>query len=214
MALFQMVILFIFLFGGEYMIMEPEEKFRYNDIRVALDYEDKDWTTVFPGRLYKLNGDDLYQGLIDIPEEDWQDDWGEFPDEVASRHMTFIFNLFIWLQIVNMIAARKIHDELNICDGFFRNPAFLVIWVIIVAVNFLIIQTAGAFFKLHPDGLSVEQHILCIGVSLSVLVCNAILKCLPDDISPKLGPDSVDDKRKEDKEKAKNNAVAEANRAV
>ena len=68
--------------------------------------------------------------------------------------MTFIFNLFIWLQIVNMIAARKIHDELNICDRFFANPAFLIIWIIIVGVNFLIIQYTGPFFSLHPKGLS------------------------------------------------------------
>jgi len=68
--------------------------------------------------------------------------------------MTFIFNLFIWLQIINMIAAKKIHDEKNIFDGFFSNPMFLIIWVIIVAVNFLIIQYAGAFFSLHPKGLS------------------------------------------------------------
>lgn len=53
-----------------------------------------------------------------------------------------------------MIAARKIHDELNLCDGFFANPAFLIIWVIIVAVNFVIIQYTGAFFSLHPKGLA------------------------------------------------------------
>ena len=106
--------------------------------------------------------------------------------------MTFIFNLFIWLQIVNMIAARKIHDEVNLCKGFFDNPMFLVIWVIIVAVNFLIIQFTGPFFSLHPKGLSWEQHVLCIGVSLSVLFVNALLKFLPDDVAPMLGKDSVD----------------------
>jgi len=30
MSLFQMVILFIFLFNGEYMIMEPDEELRFN----------------------------------------------------------------------------------------------------------------------------------------------------------------------------------------
>lgn len=94
-----------------------------------------------------------------------------------------------------MIAARKIHDEINICDGFFRNPAFLAIWVIIVGVNFLIIQYTGSFFHLHPNGLALEQHLLCIGVSLSVLIMNALLKCVPDDLAPKLGKDSVDDRR-------------------
>jgi len=40
---------------------------------------------------------------------------------------------------------------------------------------------------------------LCIVVSLSVLIFNAILKCLPDDVSPRIGNDSVDDRRIEAK---------------
>ena len=186
MSFFQMVLLFIFLFAGEYLIPEPDEKLRYPQYRAALGYDDAmDTKMVFPGRLFKLNGDKLYAAVIDSPDIDGD----------ASRHMTFIFNLFIWLQIINMIAARKIHDELNICKNFFENPAFIVIWIIIVGVNFLIIQYTGAFFSLHPDGLSWEQHLLCIGISLSVLIWNMILKLLPDDVSPKLGKDSVDDRR-------------------
>ena len=91
-----------------------------------------------------------------------------------------------------MIAARKIPDEVNLCTDFWGNPMFLVIWVIIVGVNFLIIQFTGPFFKLHPKGLSWEQHVLCIGVSLTVLLCNLLLKFLPDDVAPLLGKDSVD----------------------
>jgi hypothetical protein len=53
-----------------------------------------------------------------------------------------------------MIAARKIHDEMNLCHRFFSNPAFLIIWVIIIVVNFLIIQFTGPFFSLHPKGLA------------------------------------------------------------
>ena len=121
--------------------------------------------------------------------------------------MTFIFNLFIWLQIVNMIAARKIHDEVNLCKGFFDNPMFLVIWVIIVAVNFLIIQFTGPFFSLHPKGLSWEQHVLCIGVSLSVLFVNALLKILPDDVAPMLGKDSVDAVRTAMRDQARQEAA-------
>ena len=99
---------------------------------------------VFPGREYGVDGEPLYKAVLEADGIDGD----------ASRHMTFIFNLFIWLQIVNMIAARKIHDELNIFAYFFANPAFLIIWVIIVVVNYLIIQYTGAFFKLHPKGLA------------------------------------------------------------
>ena len=196
MSLFQMIVLFIFLFAGENIIYEPDEELRYNQYRTLVGLEeDPNNRFVFPGRLYKVNGEDLYKAIKDLDGIDGAD----------SRHMTFIFNLFIWLQIINMLAARKIHDELNICKGFFANPMFLIIWVIIVAVNFLIIQYTESFFSLHPKGLSWEQHLICIAVSLSVLVVNAILKCLPDDFSPKLGKDSVDERRLE----AKRGAVAD-----
>ena len=46
--------------------------------------------------------------------------------------MTFIFNLFVWFQIFNIISARMINDELNIFARFFDNVSFLVILVIIV----------------------------------------------------------------------------------
>lgn len=154
MALFQMVLLFIFLFGGEYLIPESDEVLRYNGFyREIIDLEDSEF--VFPGRLYHVNGDELYEAVRKEEACTTGDckDW-ENIDDASSRHMTFIFNLFIWLQIINMIASRKIHDEINICAGFFDNIAFLVIWVIIVVVNFLIIQYTGQFFSLHPTGQS------------------------------------------------------------
>jgi len=199
MSLFQMVVLFIFLFGGEYMIPEPIEELRYTELRPLVGLEaDYDNKFVFPGRLYKVNGDELYKAIKET----------DIVDDDDSRHMTFIFNLFIWLQIINMLAAKKIHDEINIFDGFFKNPMFIIIWIIIVGVNFLIIQYTGKFFSLHPKGLSWEQHVMCIGVSLSVLLVNLLLKLLPDDCAPKLGKDSVDDKRLEDKRKVGQNNIS------
>ena len=48
-----------------------------------------------------------------------------------SRHMTFIFNLFVWLTIFNLINARMINDELNTFKGFFNNASFIIIFLII-----------------------------------------------------------------------------------
>jgi hypothetical protein len=64
MSIFQMTILFIFLFGGEYMIPESNEALRFNVQRGALGYTD--WETndkVFPGRLYTIDGEPLYQSI-------------------------------------------------------------------------------------------------------------------------------------------------------
>jgi len=64
MSLFQMVVLFIFLFGGEYMIPEPIEELRFQELRPLVGLEiDLDNKNVFPGRLYKINGDELYKAI-------------------------------------------------------------------------------------------------------------------------------------------------------
>lgn len=58
MSLFQLILLFVFLFGGEYIIPEPETQLRYTQYRSLVGMEEND--KVFPGRLYKVNGDELY----------------------------------------------------------------------------------------------------------------------------------------------------------
>lgn len=37
-----------------------------------------------------------------------------------SRHFTFIFNLFVWLQIINFLNCRKLNGEYNVFEGFFN----------------------------------------------------------------------------------------------
>lgn len=55
-----MVVLFIFLFGGEHMIPESNEVLRYNGFyRKEVGIDDSEF--VFPGRLYHINGDKLYE---------------------------------------------------------------------------------------------------------------------------------------------------------
>ena len=45
----------------------------------------------------------------------------------SSRHMTFLFNLFVFLQVFNFINSRKIKDELNVFGGIFKSQLFIII---------------------------------------------------------------------------------------
>jgi len=78
----------------------------------------QNWTGEFVinGMLKELNGEDLYKSLYDV---------------TPSRHLTIVFNIFVWLQVFNMLAARKINDELNIFSGVFTNPMFCGVWTVI-----------------------------------------------------------------------------------
>ena len=137
MAIYMCIVLFAFIFAGEYLIIEPDAKYRYG--REETCY----WGLahcVYPGRGKDWSGDPLYSIIYD-------------DERNTSRHMSWIFQFFVFMQIWNMICAKKINDEKNVFSGIFDNIMFIIIWLIIV-VGQILISLSGAFFKIHPDGLS------------------------------------------------------------
>lgn len=161
MAVWMCIALFVFIFAGEYLILEPNKEYRF------APYEDS--CCVFPGRGSDWNGDPLYSTIYEKTGGD------------TSRHMTWVFHFFVFMQIWNMVCSRKIHDEKNIFEGMHKNFMFLAVWAIIV-VGQIAISFSGKVFKLHPAGLDWQQHVTAMGFALSVFVVNFILKFLPDSI--------------------------------
>jgi len=107
--------------------------------------------------------------------------------DTPSRHLTIVFNLFVFMQIFNMICARKIHDEVNIFNGICTNPAFLIVWGIIVVFQICCTQFFGRFMGVHIKGLTMTQWIFCIVLSLITFPTNLLLKYVPDTWWPVLG---------------------------
>jgi len=169
MSLYQCIILFGVLFGGEFFIPEPN---------VALQY-DLPTGYVYPGRLYNWNGSPLYKAIEDKYHTG------------ASRHLTFVFNTFVFMQIWNMLASRKIHDELNIFSGVFTNLMFIALWFVICGGQFVITQYGGKMFVVCEEGLAPIQWVYSLVISFTVLFVNAILKFVPDYVTPRMGQDSV-----------------------
>jgi hypothetical protein len=69
--------------------------------------------------LYDLDGHPYYE---------------EFIHYTDSRHLTIVFNLFVYMQVANMFCARKINDEFNIFEGIFKNALYLIVVIIIAAL--------------------------------------------------------------------------------
>lgn len=163
-SIWQSVILMIVAFWGEYLIYEPNPLYRFD--RAHLPF-------IYPGRETDWDGSDLFvtwhkEQTIKLNELDDKvatskmkiknfnliakeigcpgTDYLHFPGGY-SRHMTFFFNLFTLMQIVNMICARKIHDEWNIFEGFFKNGVFLAVWGIILILQIFIITFTSFIFK-------------------------------------------------------------------
>ena len=129
-----------------------------------------------------------------------------------SRHLTIVFNLFVFFQIFNMLAARKINDEKNIFDGIFTNIMFMTIWVIILVGQFLIVTFGSKAMKCHIAGLTGAQWIWCVLISAVGLVWNLILKFIPDTLFPKLGDETEEDIRVATADYAALQKIADHNR--
>ena len=100
---------------------------------------DRDSGTVAYGAFYKINGDDAY---FDYFEK----------YHVFTRHFTFIFNTFVMMQIFKFFNCRRIHDELNLLQGFFNNWIYLLILFGIFGFQVIIVQLLNVPFKLYEYG--------------------------------------------------------------
>jgi hypothetical protein len=120
-----------------------------------------------------------------------------------SRHLTAVFNLFVFFQIFNMICARKINDELNVFTGITENAYFAVVWLMIVVLQVILIQFSGRVFKCHNKGLTTTQWLWTVLPGLLTFFINFALKFIPDTICPILGSEDPDDVNHADKEYSK-----------
>jgi len=116
-----------------------------------------------------------------------------FESETPSRHLSVVFNLFVFMQIFNMICSRKINDEINIFEGIFSNPSFIIVWTVIVIVQVFCCQLFGRFVSVHVNGLTSTQWIYCMLISLVTFPINFFLKFVPDRVCLTLGDEDPAD---------------------
>ena len=198
MSVYQCIIMFTVIFAGEKFINEYDSKYNLNDYNWTADKlkevekSCKDFNSaayngdprtlpggewiekdmLFPGRRYDLNNDPIYKCYGDV--------FG------PSRHMSVVFNIFVYMQVFNMINARKIHDEVNIFKGIHRNMLFLVIWAIIAGFQFLIATYFGDLFEV-TFGLNGQQWMFSLVLGFCTFIVDFLLKFLPDAMCPELG---------------------------
>lgn len=72
-----------------------------------------------------------------------------------------------------------------------------MLWFVILGAQVLITCFGNLVFQTSPDGLCGWQWLISFGIGFSSFFVNLILKFVPDWCCPKLGSDSVDDRRKE-----------------
>lgn len=121
-AIFQSCVLFVFIFAGPAFLREEENMPPpFTNIR--------DGEYVLTGMLETVDQEPLYSKYQHI---------------TPSRHLSIIFNMFVWMQIFNMLCSRKINDELNFLEGMHTNAMFLGVVVFIVGLQ-VFVMTAWSY---------------------------------------------------------------------
>ena len=92
-----------------------------------------------------------------------------------------------------MICSRKINDEINIFNGIFTNPAFMVVWIVIVIIQILCAQLFGRFVQVHINGLTGTQWAYCLLIALVTFPINLFLKFVPDNMCQMLSDEDPED---------------------
>lgn len=96
-----------------------------------------------------------------------------------KQHFTYIFNIFIFLQLFNMINCRKIgKKDFNVFESMFHNWYFIFLFSLIAGVQFAGTQYFPFIFRTVP--MNKTEWGSCIVIGSTVLLWNAILKLLPE----------------------------------
>jgi Ca2+ transporting ATPase len=142
-ALYQLIVLIFLVFYGEHLLTEAEDGFDHTPgFQRAYKYDAHGMAR--SGRMLKINGNDDYETVF-------------IATGVYSRHITFVFNTFVMMQIFNFFNSRKIHNEvpipftqINIFSHIGGTKYFILIVAIIFAIQVILVTFGGVAFGVYP----------------------------------------------------------------
>lgn len=98
-----------------------------------------------------------------------------------SAHFTYVFNIFVWMQIFNFLNARKINDEVNILEGMHRSGLFIILIIIIGVLQVVFITFGGRAIGCVSFGLDKEGWVISLIIGAISLPTSMVLKALPEE---------------------------------
>mmetsp|Transcript_20079 Transcript_20079/g.17181 ORF Transcript_20079/g.17181 Transcript_20079/m.17181 type:complete len:253 (+) Transcript_20079:1-759(+) len=197
-AIYQFTIIMILVFNGEKWLPEDlpfdvdTERDKGGDpTGEYVYYEGAPCTDCDPhmrsGRAYMIDSAD--------------DDYLRFDLEYgSSRHLTVVFNAFVFMQVFNFLNARKLRDEYNVFAGVFSNWMFLAIVLFITITQVIMGQFGGRVMSVSPHGMNGAQWGICIAFGFGTCFVSLILKLIPfHKVCPSLGNKFTDPLHSESK---------------
>ena len=172
-ALFQIIILLVVVFIGEKFLV---------DIIGGRQLINPNESFILPGRKYTKAWELFHEG------ESFQhvnDQLGyPFPidtnlHEKYSVHYTYIFNIFVCMQLFNLINSRIIDDRLNVFSRICSSSYFIMIFIIIVIGQIIFVTFLGPAIRVAFWGVDPVGWIICIVIGAFSLLVSFILKFIP-----------------------------------
>lgn len=95
-----------------------------------------------------------------------------------TLHFTIIFQSFVFMQVFNQINGRKIFEgEMNVFDGIFKNPVFVLIVLVTIVVQVVMVEVGGKAVKTYPLGM--KENLWCLLIGFIELPWGLFIKFLP-----------------------------------
>ena len=97
---------------------------------------------------------------------------------IHSRHLTFVFNLFVLMQIFNFFNCRKVNESsLNLLESI--SILQIIIVLLAVGLQVLLLMEGDKFWGLYPGGLTFVQWVICLGLASPVIFIGLLMKQNP-----------------------------------
>ena len=97
----------------------------------------------------------------------------------GTTHMTLIFDVFVCYTLFNQVNCRIIDDSFNTFKRISKGILFILVTSIELAIQILLSQVGYTVFHCVYQGLSFNQWMICLAISLSTMVFNILIKLIP-----------------------------------
>lgn len=92
-------------------------------------------------------------------------------------HMTYVFQIFVFMQIFNQLNARILTGSFNIFDGIFANWLFGAVLITTFVVQMTMVEVGGKITKTYP--LEMWRNGICLIFGSGELLWGLFIKMLP-----------------------------------
>mmetsp|Transcript_25699 Transcript_25699/g.71910 ORF Transcript_25699/g.71910 Transcript_25699/m.71910 type:complete len:1007 (+) Transcript_25699:267-3287(+) len=96
--------------------------------------------------------------------------------EADKKINSVFFNAYIWLQLGNLLNARKISDEWNIFDGIASSKVFLIVYAIILGLQVFIMEVPFMNMVFDVIKITPDQWLISIAIGFSCIIVGYLLR--------------------------------------